>query len=125
MEINIQIKNICSRENLLILEVEPLQYDCNPLRKSKDRVHGYGLGLSLLGDLGISSFLDKKLGDMVKDKPWTKTSTDSPSTYLGDVEVKITNKRDIRWCRTNRHGLPKLSSAFEIGQGKKTLVEII
>ena len=69
MEINIQLKNLCSRENLLVLEVEPLQYDCNPLRKSKDRVHGYGVGSALLVDLGTSSFLDKKLGDMVKDKP--------------------------------------------------------
>ena len=31
----------------------------------------------------------------------------------------------IRWCRTNRHGLPRLSSAFEIAQDKKILVEII
>ena len=67
MEINIQLKILCSRENLLVLEVEPLQYDCNPLRKV--RKHGYSVGLALLGDPGISSFLDKKLGDMVKDKP--------------------------------------------------------
>ena len=39
------------------------------IEKSKDRVHGYGVGSALLGDLGTSSFLDKKLGDMVKDKP--------------------------------------------------------
>ena len=88
MEINIQLKNLCSRENLLVLEVEPLQYDCNPFEKSKDRVHGYAVGSALLGDLRISSFLNKKLGDMVKDKPWTKTSIDSPSSYLGDVGVK-------------------------------------
>ena len=39
------------------------------IEKSKERVHGYSVGLALLGDPGISSFLDKKLGDMVKDRP--------------------------------------------------------